>query len=304
MFDQASELRSLALRAVRDAARPGGSAPRIVVFSGGKGGVGVTTLAINIAVTMVGHGIRVVLVDADLYHADVAPLCGLPERGDVGDILTARRDIHEVLERGPGGILVVPGVWAPEHEIPFSRHAQHRLIRQIRALGRHADLVVIDLGNATADKVHWFWLGADEVVLVATPEPVAVMDGYATVKTAIGNGVSPETLSLVVNQASAPRRGLWCTVGWISRCAGSWAARSPPWAACWRTRVSGTRRGNPCRWSWPRRRVRPAARWKRSRPRWSACRPSEPTRPRERPAMPGYTARAGKLSQPNQFEST
>jgi flagellar biosynthesis protein FlhG len=208
MFDQASELRNLVLRAARDAAPAAGPRPRIVVFSGGKGGVGVTTLAINIAVTMVGHGMRVVLVDADLYRADVAPLCRLPERGDVGDILTARRDIHEVLERGPGGILVVPGVWAPEHEIPFSRHAQHRLIRQIRALGRHADVVVIDLGNATADKVHWFWLGADEVVLVTTPEPVAVMDGYATVKTAVGSGVSPETLSLVVNQASGPEEGV------------------------------------------------------------------------------------------------
>ena len=201
MADQAADLRNLVLRATREATPVAGPHPRILVFSGGKGGVGVTTLAINIAVTMVGQGLRVVLVDADLYRADVAPLCQLPERGDVGDILAARRDIHEVLERGPGGILVVPGVWAPEHEIPFSRHAQHRLLRQIQALGRHADVVLIDLGSATGDKVHWFWQGADEVVLVTTPEPVAVMDGYATIKTALGSGVSPETLSLVVNMA-------------------------------------------------------------------------------------------------------
>ena len=62
-------------------------------------------------------------------------VCNLPERGHVGDILSARRDIHEVLERGPGGILVVPGVWAPDHEIPFSQHAQHRFVEQIQSLG-------------------------------------------------------------------------------------------------------------------------------------------------------------------------
>ncbi len=122
MVDQAAELRNLVSQASRDTHTPCGPRPRLVVFSGGKGGVGVTTLAINVAISLVDQGLRVVLVDADLYRADVATLCQLPERGHVGDILSARRDIHEVLERGPGGILVVPGVWAPDHEIPFSHH--------------------------------------------------------------------------------------------------------------------------------------------------------------------------------------
>ncbi len=65
-----------------------GTCPRLVVFSGGKGGVGVSTLAIHIAIALVDQGLRVVLVDADLYRADIAPLCKLPERGHVGDILS------------------------------------------------------------------------------------------------------------------------------------------------------------------------------------------------------------------------
>jgi flagellar biosynthesis protein FlhG len=200
MVDQAAELRNLVSQAARDSHGSYGPRPRLVVFSGGKGGVGVTTLAINVAICLVDQGLRVVLVDADLRRADVATLCHLPERGHVGDILSARRDIHEVLERGPGGILVVPGVWAPDHEIPFSHHAQHRLVRQIHSLGRHADVVLIDVGSASLEAVHHFWFGADDVALVTTPDSVSVMDCYATVKAALAGGATPDALRLIVNQ--------------------------------------------------------------------------------------------------------
>ncbi len=204
MLDQAAELRNLVSQTSRDTQLSHGPQPRLVVLAGGKGGVGVTTLAINVAISLVDQGLRVVLVDADLYRADVASLCRLPERGHLGDILSARRDIHEVLERGPGGILVVPGVWAPDHEIPFSLHAQHRLVRQIRSLGRHADIVLIDVGSASPDALHRFWFGADEVVLITTPDAVSVMDCYATVKTALAGGAAPDALRLIVNKVEDP----------------------------------------------------------------------------------------------------
>lgn len=202
MLDQAAELRSLVSQTAREKFPPAGVVPRLVVFSGGKGGVGVSTLAVNIAMALVDRGLRVVLVDADLYRADIAPLCNLPERGHIGDILSARRDIHEVLERGPGGVLVVPGVWAPDHKIPFSQHAQHRFLKQIKSLGRHADMVLMDVGSASVETVHRFWGAADDVVLVTTPESVAVMDCYATVKAALGSGVVPRQLRLIVNKCA------------------------------------------------------------------------------------------------------
>jgi len=204
MLDQAAELRNLVYRTAQDKSRSAEIVPHIAVFSGGKGGVGVSTLAVSIAMALVDHGLRVVLVDVDLYRADIAPLCNLSERGHVGDILSARRDIHEVLERGPGGILVVPGVWAPDHEIPFSQHAQQRLLKQVRSLGRHADMVLMDTGSSSVDKLHRFWRAADEIVLVTTPDSMAVMDCYATVKAASASGVVPGLIRLIVNKASSP----------------------------------------------------------------------------------------------------
>ncbi len=203
MLDQAAKLRNLVSRTAQDRPSTAGPRPRLIVFSGGKGGVGVSTLAISVAISLVDQGMRVVLVDADLYRADIASFCDLPERGHVGDILSARRDIHEVLERGPGGVLVVPGVWAPDHEIPFSQHAQHRFVRQIYSLGRHTDMVLMDVGSAMAESVHRCWSAADEVVLVTTPDAVSVMDCYATVKSALGSGAAPDILRLVVNKAAS-----------------------------------------------------------------------------------------------------
>lgn len=165
-------------------------------------------MAINVAIALVDQGLRVVLIDADLYRADIAALCDLPERGHVGDILSARRDIHEVLERGPGGILVVPGVWAPDHEIPFSQHAQLRFVKQIQSLGRHVDMVLMDVGSAAADAVHRFWCAADEVAMVTTPDSVSVMDCYATFKSAHAAKAAPSLVRLIVNKSTSESEAL------------------------------------------------------------------------------------------------
>ena len=73
-------------------------APRTLVLSGGKEGLGTTTLAVNFAVAMAAHGLRTLLIDADLYRADVAGQCGLPESTGIGDVLAGRKSIHEVLD--------------------------------------------------------------------------------------------------------------------------------------------------------------------------------------------------------------
>jgi flagellar biosynthesis protein FlhG len=204
MVDQAAELRRLVVRTVRETTTDAGPSPRLLVLSGGKGGVGVTTLAVNLAVALSGQDARVVLVDADLYRADIATLCGIDERGNVADVLAARRDIQEVLHRGPCGIQVIPGLWAPGHPADYSEAAQQRLLRHLGTLRRCADLIVLDAGNGGNEVVRRFWKAADEVLLVTTPDSVSVMDSYATIKRLAGAEENP-TIRLVVNKAADRR---------------------------------------------------------------------------------------------------
>ena len=122
---------------MREKTAAAGPPPRLMVLVGGKGGVGVTTLAVNLSVGLAEQGARVVVVDADLYRSDVAVLCGIAERATVEDVLIARRDVHEVLQRGPAGIQIVPGLWAPGEAADCSDTAQERLLRQFQTDSVH-----------------------------------------------------------------------------------------------------------------------------------------------------------------------
>jgi flagellar biosynthesis protein FlhG len=200
MSDQAAELRKLVLAETRVAVANVEHRPRLLVIAGAKGGVGATTAAVNLAVALADHGARVVLVDADPHRAGVASLCGLDEQQGLADVLAARRDIHEVLVRGPAGIQVVPGVWAPTRRAPFalgtpaatavggnpdelfSERAASRLLRQLSGLGRHAEWAVLDAGQGPSLLLRRLWLAADVSVMVTTPDSLAVMDAYAGLK--------------------------------------------------------------------------------------------------------------------------
>jgi flagellar biosynthesis protein FlhG len=174
--------------------------PRKIVVSAGKGGVGTTTVAVNLAVSLGRLGCRTILVDADLSGADATWLCGLESPETIADVLSGRRTTHEVLRRGPGGIQVVPGVWSPAVIPDCSPSGQQRLLRQVDQLGQYADWVIVDAGCGLNHVVRRFWEAADQVLLVTTGEAVAIMDAYAAIKLFLGE--FPRTfVQTVVNQS-------------------------------------------------------------------------------------------------------
>src|SRR5207249_2569842 len=99
-----------------------------LVFSGGKPGVGATTLTVNLAVALASDAQRVVLIDADLYRADIAARCRLPDGPGIGDVLTGRKGIHEALQLGPGGLQVLTGSASAETRSKISDRTIQRLL--------------------------------------------------------------------------------------------------------------------------------------------------------------------------------
>jgi flagellar biosynthesis protein FlhG len=83
----------------------------------------------------------------------------------------------------------------------YSRSGQERLLRQLRTLGRHADVVLLETGNSSSEVVRRFWLAADEILVVTTPQPVAVMDCYATLKRLAASG-RELPIRLIVNKSA------------------------------------------------------------------------------------------------------
>lgn len=202
-MDQATELRKLVLRSVREPTADGSPSPPLLVVCGGHTGVGVTTLSVHLALALSGQGCRVVLVDADLHQPGVASACGLTGETGIAEVLAARRDIHEVMQPGPGGLRVVAGHASAGNPADWGEVAQQRLLRQLKKLGRHADLIALDAGSGGHEVLRRFWRAADEVVLVTTPDRQAVMEAYAAIKRMAGTNPAA-VLRLLVNRAADP----------------------------------------------------------------------------------------------------
>jgi flagellar biosynthesis protein FlhG len=190
----------------RYAARSGGSnhdraGARTLVVSGGKASVGVTTLAIHLAQAMAQDAHRVVLVDADLQRADIAVQCSLTAALGIGDVLAGRKTIHEVLQLGPAGMHVLTGATSAELPDGLTERSIQRLLRQMRALGPHADWLIVDAGHEPSEFTRRLWTAAERLLLVTSPDPAAVMDTYALIKTLLSKQPQRTSVSLVVNRS-------------------------------------------------------------------------------------------------------
>ncbi len=174
---------SPARRAVR-ASKPAG-ARRILSIGGGKGGIGKSLVAVNLAIELAGRGQRVVLVDADLGGANLHTCLGidLPRR-TLSDFVERRVErIEDVLTAtGIPNLALVSG--AMDHlEAANPRHAQKmRLLRHIRAMD--VDHAILDLGAGTHPNVLDFFLVSDHGLLVVVPEPTSVENAYRFLKAA------------------------------------------------------------------------------------------------------------------------
>ena len=168
--------RKLAMRDV--AARP----VRVIAITGGKGGTGKTTIAVNLATALAQSGKRVLLFDGDLGLANVDVLLGLTPRCTIEQVLRGERQLEEILVKTPGGVEVIPGgsgvarlaaLGAPEHAA---------LIRACSALPQAFDAMIVDTAPGLAESVLHFTQAAHEALIVLRDEPASLTDAYAVIK--------------------------------------------------------------------------------------------------------------------------
>jgi len=180
MGDQADGLRRMVRARSSGAARRSGG--RMVAVTSGKGGVGKTSLAVNLAVASSLMGRKVLLVDADFGLANVDIMLGLNPGATTADALAGRISFRDSVINGPAGIWVLPGASGMASMADMGRFERLRYIEGLRGLAGGVDLVVIDTGAGIGEGVVRLGAEADEVVVVSTPEAPAVTDAYATLK--------------------------------------------------------------------------------------------------------------------------
>lgn len=171
----------------------------LVVISGGKGGVGTTTVASELAQELGTLGKRTVLVDANPQQPDIATHLGIEPRGCLADVLEGTRSAVEVLRPLDERVQVLPGRWAADSLPELSNNSLKRLLGELRGLHSRADFIVLDAGSGMSPWVGQLWKAAQQVLLVSTNESVAVMDSYAAVKLSPWGDVDGK-VRLVINR--------------------------------------------------------------------------------------------------------
>ena len=159
--------------------------PRLIPFGGGKGGVGKTFVAANLAATLAKAGHRVIAVDGDLEGANLHTALGVPKpRHSVAEYAAEREeDVQKLLEDTPYPNLRMIAATRPNLASPQPSHALRvRFVRALRKLD--ADFVILDLGaGSDAAVMDYFMVGDDGVVVIA-PEPTSVENAYAFMRAA------------------------------------------------------------------------------------------------------------------------
>ncbi|MGH7178273.1 MAG: MinD/ParA family protein [Tepidisphaeraceae bacterium] len=193
-LDQASQLRSMV-----DAAR----GAKVIAVTSGKGGVGKSNIAVNLAIQFAAAGRDVVLLDADLGLANADVLCNVDLPSNLAHVIARKKELSEVLVQAPGGFRLIGGASGLARMADLTDYDRQRLVAALADLERQTDIILIDTGAGISPNVLSFTRCADEVLVVTTPEPTAITDAYAVIKVVSRDGAD-RRLSLLVNQTRHP----------------------------------------------------------------------------------------------------
>ena len=196
--DQATPLRELMRRR--------SSLGMTLAVTSGKGGVGKSSVAVNLSICLAAKGLRVALADVDMGLANADLLMNLKPRYTLAHVLSGVRSIEEVCTEGPGGIRFVPGASGFAPLANLSEFERRNLIRQLQKLKNNTDIVILDCGAGISANVLSFALAADSVLVVTTPQPTAITDAYATIKALHRQGCTAD-IRLLVNMVHSRADG-------------------------------------------------------------------------------------------------
>lgn len=155
---------------------------RVIAVTSGKGGVGKTSLSVNLAMELARMGKKVVIFDADFGLANVEVMLGIRPAYNLLDLIHKNKTMQEIITRGPRGIGFVSGGSGVSELTALDKNSIDLLISEMVKLDKMYDIVIIDTGAGITDSVMEFVMVSPEVLLVVTPEPTSITDAYSLLK--------------------------------------------------------------------------------------------------------------------------
>lgn len=183
------------------------SGPRVLAVTSGKGGVGKTSLAVNLGVILAAAGNRVLIFDADLGLANAEVLLGISPPRTLYDCLQGKATIRDIICPGPAGVGLISGGSGFMEMANLSDKLLKELMDSLQVLDREADYVIVDTAAGISKHVLAFVAAVEELIMVVTPEPTSLTDAYSLTKI-IAKYNLHQQVQLVINKAAGRREAL------------------------------------------------------------------------------------------------
>ena len=183
---------------------------RVITITSGKGGVGKSNLAVNLAVCLQRAGKGVLIFDADFGLANVEVMFGAIPQYNLSDFIYRGKPIREIITPGPLGIGFISGGSGIIGLNNLTREQIMYLVNAVNELNELADFIIIDTGAGISDQVLEFVMASPEVLLVSTPEPSSLTDSYSLLKALYRNPNFSEegtTIHVVTNRVTSQEEG-------------------------------------------------------------------------------------------------
>lgn len=175
---------------------------KTIAVTSGKGGVGKTSLSVNMGVALANMGYRAVIFDADLALANVEVMLGARAEHTLQHVIAEEKTLSEIVQRSAGGLGFIAGGSGVPMLMRAGPKRLNLFFEQVAGLKETTDVLLFDTSAGLENRVLAFIKQADEVLLVTTPEPASVTDSYATIKT-IFRQKPNAVINIVVNMASS-----------------------------------------------------------------------------------------------------
>ena len=177
-MDQAEQLRNI-IKASNQPQRP---LARVITVTSGKGGVGKSNTAINLAIQFRKMGQRVIILDADFGLANIEIMFGAVPKHNLCDLIYQGKNIKEIITWGPMEVGFISGGSGIAGMSNLSRDYLNYIVQNLVQLDEMADTIIIDTGAGISDAVLEFLVASGEILLVTTPEPTSITDSYSLLK--------------------------------------------------------------------------------------------------------------------------
>ena len=179
---------------------------RVIAVASGKGGVGKTSVSVNLAMSLQNAGQRTLLLDTDLGLANVDVMLGLSPRFTLADVFAGRCELADTLLEGPNGLLVVPAASGKRHMTELTPAQHVGLVHAFSQLDVPIDVMIIDNAAGISDSVLTFCQAAQDVIVVVCDEPASVTDAYALIKV-LSRERGVTRVQVLANQVGHPSEG-------------------------------------------------------------------------------------------------